>query len=343
MRTILFGLLIIAVSCKSDYDDKLSSRINEIKNLSDFDNTVVVYSDSFRIRLYNHNAEYPFDSYHPYQYFRDTVKTEDLLKLLKSEHPYVRIYAFAALNQRDYDLFQTVLDNLNDTTSISSFTDDYGYDTTPPDMILQYIAEKLNTKQKDTIAKLILTEYNHLNTINEILLFHKPIQNDYLTIKSIAMKGLTGKFGLVALSRYQKIEDIELINSGFKNTDYYSGYKVFFMAIEDFSHQAFKQGLIDYKKEINKGYDMSGLDYYFNALAKYHDDECTEIIKEFIEQKEYESEAYRDYNLGMIYKSLKKYYSPTYQPLIKQIEDNVTEKEMLERDENHFKYIPWNY
>jgi hypothetical protein len=343
MRTILFGLLIIVVSCKSDYDNKLSERIEEIKGLTDFDNTVVVYSDSFRIRLYNRNVEHPFNPYHPYQYFRDTVKTEDLIKLLTSDHPYVRTYAFAALDQRGYDLFQIVLDNLKDTTRISSFTDDYGYDTTPPDMMLEYIAEKLKTKQKDTIAQLILTKYNHLNTINEILLFHKPIPSYYPIIRSIVQNGKTGKFGLVALSRYQKSDDIEFIKSGFKDIDYYSGYKVFFMAIEAYPSGIFKQELIEYKKEINKGYDMTGLDYYFNALAKYKDNKCTEIIKEFLEQKEYANEAYKDDNLAMIYKSLKKFYSPTYDPMIKQIEDNISDKEMLEWDDNHFKYDPWNY
>lgn len=347
MRILLFGPIIFLIACtQNEYNDKLSARLIEITKSERFDNTVVVYTDSFRIKLYNYydNEKYHYDPYHPYQFLRDTAEIEDLVKLLSSDHPYIRTYSFAALSHRNYkDLFKNVLENLKDTTTISIFTDDYGYDTTPPDMMLQYIAEKLSTKEKDTIAQLILTKYNHLRTINEILLFHKPIPKDYLTIKTIVQESRTGKFGIVALARYQKSEDIEFIKSGFKNTDYYSGYKVFFMAIEAFPHWTFKQELIEYKKTINKGYDMTGLDYYFNALAKYQDDNCTQVIKEFVEHKEYESETYKDYNLAMIYKSLKKYYSPTYEPLIKQIEDNISDKNMLEWDDNHLKYNSWNY
>ena len=344
MKIVLIGLLLFFISCSNnEYREKLNLRLTEIETLTMYDNTVVVYPDSFRAEIYGSFDE-SFNTYNPYQFLRDSAKTSDLEKLLTSEHPYVRTYAFAALSFRNYrDVFEIVLNNLKDDTKIQCFTDDYGFESTVADMMIEYSVDKFDIGQKEMLAHLILTKYNHLNTLNEILLFHKPNESDYTQIKEIVRKGYTGKFGIIALSRYQKTEDVDLIKAGFKMNDYYSGYKVFFMAIENYTNESFIRDLINYKKQINKGYDMSGLDYYFNALAKFHNKNCIEVIKEFVYQNEYESESYKSNSLSMIYSALKKYYIPEYDSMLKFIETNVDKNELDFFGYNHLDKNAWNY
>ncbi|MDW7692813.1 hypothetical protein R9C00_11230 [Flammeovirgaceae bacterium SG7u.111] len=345
MKQLIFVLILITFySCANgDYKITLSNRLQEIKAFSEYDNTPVVYPDSFRIKIYSYNNK-DFNPYHPYQFLRDSAKIDDLVNLVQDENPFVRTYAFGALQQRGYvDLFSILIDKLSDTTKISTFTDDYGYASTPPDMMLTYIAQDLNSIQKDSVSDLIIRKYKHLKTLDDILLFHKPKPEHYSFIREIAQDGLKGKFALVALARYQRLEDIPIIDAGWNYTDYFSGYKVFFMAIEEFNHPEFIHGLLKYKASINKGWDNQGHDYYFNALAKYKDEECTKVIQEFIDVKEYKSEAYKLNNLRMIRRALKKYYSEEYDKMLKDIETKFTIQEELDYDDNHLYLNPWNY
>jgi hypothetical protein len=336
-------ILIFFCSCvNEDYKRTLSHRLQEIKAFSEYDNTPVVYPDSFRVEIYSYNKD--FNPYHPYQFLRDSTKIEDLLTLVQDNNPFVRTYAFGALHYRGYEnLFSILIDNLCDTTRISTFTDDYGYVATPADIMLTYIAQDLSPIQKDSVSELIIRNYRHLRTLNEILLFHKPKPEHYGFIREIAKEGFTGKFALVALARYQRIDDIPLIMTGWNYNDYFSGYKVFFMAIEEFNHPDFLEGLLKYKNSINKGWDNQGYDYYFNALAKFKNEECTNAIQEFIEVEEYQSEAYKLDNLRMIRRALKKYYSEKYEMMLKDIDSRFTNKEELEYDDNHLNLNPWNY
>lgn len=338
-----FIILLFLASCDSDESEQiLHKRLNEIKKFQEFDNTPVIYSDSFRIKIFSSPYQ-DYNPYHPYQFLRDTAQTEDLIKLLNDDNPFVRTYVFAALSKRKLDLFPILIEHLSDTTTFYTSEDDYGYLSSPADMMLQYISNELTIHQKDSIANLILSKYHNLKTTKEILLFHKPTPEHYKYIKEIAKSGHQEKFALVALSRYQKTDDLELIKAGFRMTDYYSGYKVFFMAIEEFNHQDFKDELIKYKSSINKGFDNQGHDYYFNALAKYHDPECLNVIAEFVNVENYRMEVYKMNNLRMLWRALKKYNFTEYQPLIKKIETRFSNKEDLEHDDNHLLRNPWNY
>ena len=337
-------MLVSLISCvENEYQRALSDRLEEIRAFEAYNNTPVVYSDSFRISLYAYKNP-SYNPYHPYQFLRDTAETEDLLRLLKDQHPFVKTYAFAALHHRGFDyLLPILMANLPDTTKFISYLDDYGYEVTPADVMLEYMDKDLSPLQKDSISTLILADFHHLRTLNEILLFHKPKPDHYKLVKRIAVNGSRGKFALIALARYERVEDIPLIQTGFERIDYFEGYKVFFMAIEAFNHPDFKNDLIAYQNKINKGWDNQGHDYYFNALAKYQDGECKKVIQEFIEVEEYKNETYKLNNLQMIRNALKKYYSDEYKTLLKTIESNFTDQKELEYDNNPFSRNAWNY
>ncbi len=381
MRVVLFISIIASQFCygQTDYNSKLSTRLNEIRELGLLDNNVVIYADTSRQRfgfprwttkqdfymndivslngkLYEALADSIvgkspdtspnewrlIDTRHPYQFLRDTAKIEDLKRLLTSDNPYIRVYSFAALVHRNYNnLFQIVLDNLNDTVKIEQFTGDMGSYMTPSDMMLSYTISSFDKEQKDLLKKLILTKYNHLETLNEILLFHKPSADSYPFVKAIVNKGFTDKFGLIALSQYCRPEDIELIKAGFsldKDKEYYGGYKIFFKAIESCPDKAFKQDLISYKSKEMFG-DMWIDEYYVYALASYKDKECLDVLRELSRQRS----RYKSDNLAIIYRALKKYYTPIYGKLLLEIINGLGDNNPYELSQNRIEKSPWNY
>jgi hypothetical protein len=102
------------------------------------------------------------DGPHPYLFLRDTAQSEDLLRLMTDEHPYVRVYAFGALAHRNADgLFSLIRDNLDDTTLLTvsgcAFSQAY-----PADLMIEYSATKLTRKERSELIRLISRRYRHL-------------------------------------------------------------------------------------------------------------------------------------------------------------------------------------
>ncbi|SHG54719.1 hypothetical protein SAMN04488109_0767 [Chryseolinea serpens] len=360
------------------YDSILSVRLAEIKGQQAFDNGIVLYDEDsgygstfplwdeamafyqddmvvFKGRTYralqDSKGKRPSTSPQlwqldkepmPYLFLRDTARIEDLRSLLKSNHPYIRTYALGALAYRKAGgLFQVVVDNLKDTTRMMQMTSDFGYEVCPADLMLEYTIKEFNNAQKDTLKKLILTKYTHLNVLEEILIFHKPVLEDYSLIKSMVRNGLKDKFGLIALSAYCKPEDIEFIRTGFELDRFnvhYGGYKVFFKAIENFPDKAFKQDLIACASREMQG-DIWIDEYYVRALASYKDQECLAVLKELSKKEN----GVRMENLATIYRSLRRHYSPLYDSLIKEIKNEIAEKDLLESRLNYIEESPWNY
>ena len=341
--TVSILLLFFSSCTQSEYDKTLMSKVAKIMNYSGYDNTPVVFSDSFCEKLYA-RATPENNAYLDYKFLRDSAKTEDLLELLTHQHPFVRTYAFGALSHRQYDgLYSIIIKNLSDSSAIEVTNYDYSYLATPPDLMIAYLIDKLSLVQKDTIVDLALTKHHHLKTLQEILLFCKPKLGYYPYIKTLAQSKSLQKFGLVALAKFKQEEDIELIKEGFNTIDYYRGYKVFFMAIEAFNHEEFKESLISYKGFVPNSFDNSGYNYYFNALAKYHDKDCLRVLSSLVDSDEQQNKAYQYEYLRMIYSALKKYESKEYKPLMTKIENSLKDQKEIHPDINHLENSPWNY
>jgi hypothetical protein len=159
MRILTIVLVVILVTCcsRDNNDALLSARLREIEELDYFDNGVVVFTEKSgygstfsrwqpdydfyqddvvfdsTARFYRALAdnigkppnsspkewEFLHRTTHPYFFLRDTARTDDLKRLLKHKHPYIRTYAFGALAKRDKEgLFNVIIDNLSDTTRI---------------------------------------------------------------------------------------------------------------------------------------------------------------------------------------------------------------------------------
>lgn len=279
----------------------------------------------------------------PYRFLRDSAKTDDLRRLLASSHPYIRTYAFGALAYRkDRHLFPVLMEYLKDTVQFTQMTSDYGYSVCPADLAFEYIGPRLTRAQRDTVKHLILTRYTHLKTLEQVLLWYRSTQQEYPYVKKIAEHGDMHEFALIALARYRREEDVELIRTGLdeKNMGYYEGVKIVFMAFERFPHQSFREDLIRFSTKVDVIEHPDGYQYFFNALAAYHDEECLDLLDCYASQiigsmpVTRFAKFRRQEDLGIIYHALKKHYAPMYDQLIARVRKNIESKYFLEH--SHF-------
>lgn len=100
---------------------------------------------------------------HPYLFLKDTARIKDLEKLVKHEHPFVRVYAFAALSFRKREnLVSVIFNNLYDTKQFEQITGDVGSYVYPAEMMIQYQVDSLTREDKQKLISAIEKEHKHL-------------------------------------------------------------------------------------------------------------------------------------------------------------------------------------
>jgi hypothetical protein len=385
LLTCVICLVSLIGYSQRDYDSLLSARLQSIRTLRLFENTVVLFEDTVDAGMdfpywtadslfyqddvvkYKHRSHYRaltdnkgkqpdispkywtlYGQMSPYFFLRDTARTEDLVRLLKADHPYIRIFAFSALVWRKHNgLFQILVDNMADTTQINYFTGDVGEVGYPADLMISYIIHDLGVQQKDSLKKLIVTKHSHLNTLQDVLRFHIPSDEQYPYVRAIAIREPSAAT-FVALSKYRRDEDVQLISQGFGlNPDAWY-YDYYYLAIENFPHKSFEKKLIDAGNEKKSGALLVYSEYYMRALAKYKTKACLRVLEKYAHQymlshnngtKPSEKKA----NLSRIYRALKRNYTPMYNKLINEI-ITETEGKIEDRDEDVLHTNnPWDY
>lgn len=357
MKYQLFYTIIIVMffsSCnetKSSFSETLNERITEIEALRAYNSFVTYFPDSVQVHFF-YDREKP--NYHPYRYLRDTATTEDLLKLTDFKNPFVKLYAFSALEKRNYSgLFPIILKHLNDTTEFYVYSDDTEWNTTTIDMMIYYAQEKLTSSEKDTLKHLIITEHSNIRHIYDIFLFFVPNEDYYSIVRNKAKKE-QDVYSLIALSTYQKEEDVSIIIKGFDEIGYGYGTFIFFKAIENFADDEFLPKLIEYAESIKENSNSTdSFKYYYYALAKYQNEETLRILSQMTNRVYYGSDGFWHHNLILIYKALKKYECSKYENLMTEIfntlsnvkdKDFVYELNMLKLGEyDSLDNNAWNY
>lgn len=209
MKFVAVLLMLCSSQClaQQSYDALLSLRLEQIGKLSSYNNKIVTHNDSIEYHDMDYPYWKPHDTYykddvvkykhcyyaakkntktekpgtspavwglirgpHPYLFLRDTAKAEDLNKLLSDGHPYIRIYAFAALSFRKQgNLFSVIIDNMKDTTEVTAHTGDTHEKTYPAELMILYEACCLDRNEKRRLIELIATKYSHLKDCNRYL------------------------------------------------------------------------------------------------------------------------------------------------------------------------------
>jgi hypothetical protein len=376
---ILLIIFCAAAQAQSHYHARFASAIEEIKQEDAYNNSLVVCSAEnyycSNLPLWNRETEFyqddlvnhgthtyralsysrgntPADTskfwartYRPRPYFflRDTARIEDLKALLENKNPRVKCYALGALVYRNVtdDLFNVVLENLDDKRRFVQYTGDFGYEVCAADVMMWYALPFFNNVQKDQLRKIILKKHSHLITLDEILLFHRPSSEDYRSVKAlIKLPPFRRKFAIVALAAYRRRDDLTLILSALKGEDAgqsYRGHQIMLRAIENFPSPEFKYYLLDQPKECA---DWWVDELYIRALASYKDEDVLKRIAHFVNC------SYSEYQLeicAIIYRNLLRHQDPIYGPLLNQLKERLGDKDPNSISPNSLDGSPWNF
>lgn len=193
-------------------------------------------------------------------------------------------------NSKNFDLVKAVfINSLYDNSMIKSLSGCSGSTDKLGDyMLSEGLYHCLSTMDTTDIRKL-------LSPIDSIIIYDTAIQlsyksnvlknskanpKDYARIREIAIKEKL-PVAVLALARYKKQEDIEIISSYLKNEEMYY-YAIW--AVREFPDMAFYPLLLDiFEKKWRKNkYDYSEWRILYQALAKYPNDTTIELFNKTI-------------------------------------------------------------
>jgi hypothetical protein len=204
---------------------------------------------------------------------------EELHTLTKYTNTTVRCYAIQAYcmkNSNNFDLVQTVfMKSLYDNSIIRSLSGCMGSTDKLGDYMLSQGIFCLVNMDSSNFRKLLspidsIMIYDtaiHLSYKSDVLENSKANPKDYARIREIAIKEKL-PVAVLALARYKRQEDIEIISSFLKDKETYY-YAIW--AVREFPDMAFYPLLLDIfeKRWKEKKYNYSEWRILYQALAKY--------------------------------------------------------------------------
>jgi hypothetical protein len=263
---------------------------------------------------------------------------EELHTLTKYTNATVRYYAIQAYcmrNGKDFDLVQTIfLRSLRDNSVIKSLSGCRG----GSDKLGNYMLSTgwyycLSTMDTTDIRKLLSPIDSIMIYDTAIQLYHKSVvlrntranPKDYNRIREIAIKEKL-PVAVLALARYKKQEDIEIISSYLKNEEMYY-YAIW--AVREFPDITFYPLLLDIfeKKWREKKYDYPEWRILYQALAKYPTDTTVELFDRTINVRN----KFKKSTLGRYLNiAITKYPNPNYEKFKDKIAIDSLHLEFLE-------------
>ena len=232
-------------------------------------------------------------TYALYKKMRELAKKEELTELTNHPNPIVRSYAFWGLAERKEDnIFPIILKHIDDTITMKVlFADVFSYEKVGNFMIKLIIPTYIFTadylftnktsisdSEKTILDSTVIFKENSLEYTSIVLQNVEPLPHYYERIKTLAQDG--NIFAVIALSKFQKYEDIELIK---KSRDFsknhhqnYPAYYYTFKAIANFPHEDFWSYLIEMKQKLTLDniQDIRNFKTLYEAIASYKKSEC---------------------------------------------------------------------
>jgi hypothetical protein len=261
----------------------------------------------------------------------------DLRQLTDYPNAVVRCYAFHAIALRnDPAIFSILVHHLKDSTLAKTLSADIGGSDSVADYFVDVVtpnyidlkAYKLNKDQKEKLDSILLFDKTiSSGAKNDMLRQLKPNERYYQRVKEIAETENKGE-GLIALSKYRKLNDTSLIINYLKRPKqiYYALY-----AAREFPAAAFFNRLVQIFEEnwAQKSYDYSAWRLLYQALAQYPRPQTLALFERTLNAEDY----FRRQTLGVnLFVALSKYPSHYFENIKTQIKlDAVYKNEVLEQ------------
>jgi len=262
---------------------------------------------------------------------RKNASEQELLRLTEHTNPVVKCYAFDLLvNTRNKNSFNILKKHLQDTTYVSvqygcigsmiRVNDYYIKSMSSPNPNNEYLTES----NKKTLDSLLLFTPNLMSdSKNELLETIEPKEKYYNRIRELALK--QNKSAIVAISRYQKEKDIQLINNLLENTN--TDIQLYGLkAVKNFpNNKSFEIIKEIHLREIKRptGYNYQMLRELYQSIVSFKDKKSKELLKKTIIES---SGSTKEYHFEFIWLALKKYPNDIYNGIIEQL--NYTEKDI---------------
>ncbi|MFX1497908.1 MAG: hypothetical protein ACFFBH_10300 [Promethearchaeota archaeon] len=213
-----------------------------------------------------------------YAYFKHISKRATIEKLEElTEHSsyVVQCYAFAALTQKAPDkLFKIIKSKLHITKKIKTVYFDILGRVRVADFFIYEGLPFLTAEQYNYIVDEVLEHNYDLDFKSNYFLELKPDEKNYERIRKFVIE-FNDPYALVALAKFQKDSDIEIIKSFSKGDSWQ-----FYEAVKIFPHPSFWNLLL---KIYNMGLEAEetyrpNIDYLYKAISVYHNVEAKEVL-----------------------------------------------------------------
>lgn len=179
---------------------------------------------------------------------------DELVELTQHPSPAVRFYAFLALTDREnLNLEPILIEHINDNEDVSLQIGCEVLSSSIGDLLIRSAdpesnffnkrarMNKLTPTQFQTLSKSLITLDSKLEITDKVLTNIEPIPELYSKIRSLVIDN-NNQAALVALAKYQKQQDVELIlNSSGKGNNEKEGFVYTSLAISHFPHPDFFQ------------------------------------------------------------------------------------------------------
>ena len=259
-----------------------------------------------------------------YETLKEKATDEELKTLTDDSNSVVRCYAFQALASRKTDVYPILLQHLADTAQVRTFmgciissikTGDYFIDVVTPDYV-DPSCYKLTSNQQTALDSILLNNITvRVDKKTQLLAVIKPNPKFYKQIRKQAEQG--SPQATLALARFQKESDINIIMSLFSGSEINNYYAIY--SAREYPSPTFYPLLVkNFESEWHeKLYDYSKWRLLYQALANYPTDETYKLFERTV----HTTDDFRRQILGTyLMIALKKYPNPKFtslMPLIK--------------------------
>jgi hypothetical protein len=276
--------------------------------------------------------------YERFEDLKEIATVSELIELTNHDNAVVRCYAFWDLIYKDSThIYDIVKRHLNDNEFVSTQFGCIGSGEKVGDFYLSLVSPpyyddksyQLSDSQLNEINEILLTTDNqNLYAKKDLLTKIEPSEDKYEQIRKIVVEEKSPQ-SILALSKYQKQQDIEIIERLFDDpeTEYWA-----FRCVQFFPDTVFYKYLLDWhKKEIEKrsGFNYPKIRVFYKALVQYQIPQSIQIMETSMKKsKGFGKKTHNKY----MWIALEKYNYDYFNDIKSQIKLEDFDKEELEWD-----------
>ena len=298
-------LISLFISCEQqNYNQKIITKstnkiVKKIEKINELIGDAVYYEGIRPIQYDN------------FEKLKEIACKEELIELTNHSNGVVQCYAFWALSyDSSVDLFPIVFNHINDTKLVNTQFDCFGGQEMVGDFFIS-VAE-FDSIQRAKLDSILIYSDSKLYARSNAIYRAKPIESLYTKVRELFIKD-NDQSALVALAKYRKTEDIQLIlNNRAEDDENFYTYK----AIQEFPHEDFipllEQDLI---KILDKtAHSIALWKQLYKAIATFKNQKAVELLS--VPFKQVRHKDMREYHINCVYNAIQEDISEIYDSLL---------------------------